>query len=385
MIGSLRLHNIGPFADVRVRFPPARGGQFLALVGEGVTSALRGAAVALAGPNVYAGAPTRPIYPIVRDGCREGMAIINTGEEPFATYFSRDGAHWNPVQSREPTFCGFFVAYGADRVRDDNVGDNRLDDCDGFNGWRHIGSVFGDRACLLRPRHVLAELLRIASFVGESEWAALYGGAYDGTCGALAAILGAERVRMGEDHVEVDGVPLRRLGSGANGIAAWVADLCARWVVREVKAGRTVPADFYAAMDGVCIIDAIDAHLPPAEQVTLVERVRATFPRMTFIAGVEAPLTLCGLRGDEVVVLRDGKAMHNVADPRLQTASELYEAFYGIDRLHPEGLSNTLDLYTRLARNPRRDDADERALEELAAVLHEAGIKRSPPCRRRSD
>ncbi len=382
MIRALRLRNLGPFTDVTLTFPPVRGGQFLALVGDGVTSALRGAAVALAGPNVSAGAPTRPIYPLLRDGRDTGSATVDTDGGTFVTAFERDARRWHPQQSPAPTFRGFFVAYGADRVRDDNAGDRQITDCDGYNGWRHIGSVFGDRSCLLRPRFVLAELQHIASFADEVEWAARYGGAYSGTCAALAAILGTKNVRMGEHHVEVDGVPLPRLGSAANESVAWVADLCARWAVREVKAGRTVPADFYATMNGVCVIDAIDSRLSPAEQVTFVERVRATFPRMTFLAGVEAPLTLCGLRGDEVVVLRDGKAQHNVTDPRLKTTSELYEAFYGLDELYPRELGNTLDLYTRIARNPRRDDEAERAMAELGEVLREAGIKATPPCKR---
>ena len=382
MIRSLRLRNIGPFTDVTLTFPPVRGGQFLALVGDGVTSALRGAAVALAGPNVSAGAPTRPIYPIVRDGRDTGSASVDTDGGTFVTAFERDDRRWYPAQSPAPTFRGFFAAYGADRVRDDNGGDRRLDDCDGYNGWRYIGSVFGDRPCLLRPRFVLAELQRIDTYRGVSDRAALYVGAYSGTCAALAAILGAKNVGMGQHPVEVDGVSLQRLGSAANEAAAWVADLCARWIVREVKAGRTVPADFYATMNGVCVIDAIDSRLSPTEQVTFVERVRATFPRMTFLAGVEAPLTLCGLRGDEVVVLRDGKALHNVADPRLKTTSELYEAFYGLDELYPRELGNTLDLYTRIARNPRRDDEAERAMAELGEVLREAGIKATPPCKR---
>lgn len=382
MIRSLRLRNIGPFTDVTLTFPPVRGGQFLAIVGDGVTSALRGAAVALAGPRGSVGAPTRPSYPLVRDGCREGIASVDTDGGTFATHFSRDGHHWHPQQSPAPTFRGFFAAYGADRVRDDNAGDNNLDDCNSFNGWRYIGSVFGDRTCILRPRFVLAELQHIDTYRGVSDRAALYVGAYSGTCAALAAILGAKNVGMGQHPVEVDGVSLQRLGSAANEAAAWVADLCARWIVREVKAGRTVPADFYATMNGVCVIDAIDSRLSPTEQVTFVERVRATFPRMTFLAGVEAPLTLCGLRGDEVVVLRDGKALHNVADPRLKTTSELYEAFHGLDELYPRELGNTLDLYTRIARNPRRDDEAERAMAELGEVLREAGIKATPPCKR---
>lgn len=374
MIRALRLRNIGPFADVKLAFPPVRGGQFLALVGDGVTSALRGAAVALAGPNVSAGAPTRPNYPLVRDGFCDGCAAIDTDDETFATYFSRDGNHWHPQQSPAPTFRGLFAAYGASRVRDDNEGDRRLDDCDGYNGWRDIGSVFGDRSCLLRPRFVLAELQRIAAFADEAEWAAQYVGAYRGTCAALAAILGAKNVHMGEDRVEVDDVPLRRLGSAANESAAWVADFCARWIVRETKAGRTVNADFYAAMNGVCVIDSIDAHLSPTEQVTFVERVRATFPRVTFLAGVESPLTLCGLRGDEVVVLRDGKALHNVADPRLRTATELSSKFFDVEGLFPSALGRAWNDYGRAASNPYRTDEEDARMVQCAQALTAAGL-----------
>lgn len=373
MIHTVALANIGPFADVTLTFPPARrGGQFLALVGEGKTSALRGAALAIAGEHVGAAHAQYVRYPLLRDGAARATATVRIGDTNY-TVTLRSRAISSPIASE---YHGVYAAYGTTRVRSPWSG---LQEIDSRAGWRRIGSLFDDGDCLLSVRAVVSELQRIEltrrewTYDDYNERGRHYGGAYAGTCAALAGVLGAENVTMGNAHVEVDGVPLPRLGDGQNALAAWVADVCGRWIIREVNAGRTVPVDFAARMDGIVIVDAIDAHLPPLAQATLVERIRAVFPRVTFLAGVEAPLTLCGLRKDEVVVLRrEGDVMVGEAAPRspmLLTATEVCEHFFGVDKLYPSELGDALQVYCMRAANPYRNDADDAAMRRCRALL----------------
>lgn len=71
-------------------------------------------------------------------------------------------------------------------------------------------------------------------------------------------------------------------------------------------------------------------------------------------------------------------------DPRLLTGSELYEFFFGIDRLYPTELGQKVELYVRLARNPFRSDEDDAAAASLREELREEGITNlAPPSPRR--
>jgi hypothetical protein len=383
-ISDITLRNIGPFADVTIDLPPSRGGgQFVALVGEGKTSALRGAALAVAGSRVSAACGAHVRYPIIRDGECGADASATIDKVTYATSLTLDRGECSVVQRRNG-FDGFYAAYGVDRASVGGAYDC-LWDIDERGGWRRIGSLFGDAPCVMRTRTVLTELNLIDNcrrgWRGEArERGYRYGDAYSETCVALASVLGASAVvRMGDHHVEVDGVPLPRLGDGANNLAVWVADLCARWISREVKAGRTVAPSFIEKMSGVCIIDGFDSRIHSTTQAEIIERVRETFPRMTFIVGVESPLTLSSLRSDEVVVLRrddDGVlcAHHNVSEPRLRTGTEMLNKFFGVRGVFPSRYGRAWHLYGRHAGNPYRTDEEDAELREAKELLEAAGL-----------
>ncbi len=383
-ITTFTLHNIGPFADVTIKMPPPRdGGQFLALVGEGKTSALRGAALAVAGPNVTAPCESYVRHTILRDGEHSADASAKIDGATYVTSLMLDHGHASPVQ-RLGWFGGFYAAYGIDRVRNDGRADGTLLEIDSRNGWRRIGSLFDETICVMRARDVLVEIQRNKllrhEWSGESGCRALRSGdAYAATCRALSSVLDAAEVRMGMRNVEVDGVPLPRLGDGTNALAAWVADLCGRWITREVMAGRTVSAAFPEEMEGVCIIDGFDSHVHPSAQTELVERVRATFPRMTFIVGVDSPLTLSSLRRDEAVVLQRDEngtigAHHSVSEPRLRTGSELLSRFFGVRDVFPSRYGKAWHRYGTIAGNPYRDDDEEAEMQAARSMLDRAGL-----------
>ncbi len=181
-------------------------------------------------------------------------------------------------------------------------------------------------------------------------------------------------------------LPARWLSHGYQSSLAWVADLVGQVML---ESGPGVERE---DMEGLVLIDEIDLYLHPKWQVGLIQALRETLPNMQFIATTHSPILLSAFHRDEVVML-DFDDEGNVVqvetprDPRLLTGSELYELFFGIDRLYPVDLGERLERYVRIATDPHRTEEEEatalRLLDELRRDDVEPGIPLSP--RRISD
>ncbi len=181
-------------------------------------------------------------------------------------------------------------------------------------------------------------------------------------------------------------LPARWLSHGYQSSLAWISDLVGQLVL---ESGAAVQPD---RMEGLVLIDEVDLYLHPTWQVGLIQALRETFPRLQFIVTTHSPILLTAFRREEVVKL-DFDADGNVVkvptprDPRLLTGSELYEWFFGIDKLYPSELGETLDRYTRLATDPFRTDDEDASVTTLHAKLLAEGIqpgvkpvaRRAPP------
>lgn len=141
---------------------------------------------------------------------------------------------------------------------------------------------------------------------------------------------------------------------------------------------------------GVALIEEVDLHIPPAMQVTLLERLTQVFPAVQFIVTTNSPFALMPLKAREVATLvEDGtgnlSVQPNDRDPRLRTVTELAEMFFGIDRLYPTELGNMLDTYSHIAIDPRRSDREHAVAKKLHKQLLSAGIKPGIPlCKRKT-
>lgn len=122
------------------------------------------------------------------------------------------------------------------------------------------------------------------------------------------------------------------------------------------------------------LIDELDLHLHPSWQVKLISALKKAFPRVQFVATTHSPMLLPELERDEVLRLRqrdDGDVRVEAPDlsPALMTGSEIYEIFFGIDRLYPNDLGEALQRYGYLAGNPTRSDEEEAELTALREKL----------------
>jgi hypothetical protein len=180
-------------------------------------------------------------------------------------------------------------------------------------------------------------------------------------------------------------LPARWLSHGYQSSLAWVSDLIGQVVL---EAGPRVDRE---QIEGLVLIDEIDLYLHPKWQVGLIQALRETLPNMQFIATTHSPILLSAFHRDEVVML-DFDDEGNVVqvetprDPRLLTGSELYELFFGIDKLYPAELGERLERYTRIAVDPFRSDEEDatakRLLEELLREDIDPGVPLSQRRRR---
>lgn len=173
-------------------------------------------------------------------------------------------------------------------------------------------------------------------------------------------------------------LPARWLSHGYQSSLAWISDLVGQVVL---EAGFAVePRD----MEGLVLIDEIDLYLHPSWQVGLIGALRDTFPNLQFIVTTHSPILLSAFRQEEVVMLDyDGEGnivqVPTPRDPRLLTGSELYDAFFGIDRLYPAELGDKVDAYARLRRKPVRSDEEDAALRDLYQELTNEGLSTLAP------
>ena len=151
-------------------------------------------------------------------------------------------------------------------------------------------------------------------------------------------------------------------------MALWI-----HWRMRVVK--QPVPANFCAVMSGYVLLDEVDLHLHPVWQTHVLADVRRLFPRLHFIVTTHNPMTLVGARPGEVRRLTgvaDTGALlveEPPQDPRLKTGGELYENFFGIDRLYPTELGEAMREYSYLAGDPDRTEDEEARLQEIIGMF----------------
>lgn len=181
--------------------------------------------------------------------------------------------------------------------------------------------------------------------------------------------------KVGDEELKL---PATWLSHGYQSVLAWVSDLVGQITL---EAGfRVEPED----MEGLVLIDEVDLYLHPSWQVGLIQALRETFPRMQFVVTTHSPILLTAFRREEVVVL-DFDNQGNVVrcatprDPRLMTATELYEWFFGIDKLYPSELGSKLDTYNHIAANPFRSDEEDAFAQALRRELESEGISPGVP------
>lgn len=197
-----------------------------------------------------------------------------------------------------------------------------------------------------------------------------------------------------ERHRFIQDLPSGPLGLAASWLShgyqstiAWIADLVGHilWEGQLDLDDKTSCHD----MEGLVLIDELDLYLHPSWQRSIIQALKATFPRIQFVATTHSPLALVGLRPDQDEIVRltiDPKTgdvrqldmkqgRTHEPDPRLMTGSEIYRTYFGIERFYPAHLGELLRRHRYLAADPTRSDEDDARLDEIEARLREEGVE----------
>jgi hypothetical protein len=204
--------------------------------------------------------------------------------------------------------------------------------------------------------------------------------------------------KMGRHVEKIAGVALSH---GYQSTFAWIADLIGHVLLESRAELRTVD------MEGLVLLDEIDLYLHPSWQATFVTALRRVFPKIQFVATTHSPVILAGLAPHEIVRLQVDPESGDVVragwdpstgqlttanghnwpqpDPRPMTGSEIYNTWFGVDRLTPNPHGESLRRYLVLAEDPFRSDREEQDLTRLRDELIRSGLEefQAPVPRRR--
>jgi predicted ATPase len=182
-------------------------------------------------------------------------------------------------------------------------------------------------------------------------------------------------------------VPAAALAHGYHSTIAWLADLVGH-VLLEAKT-QVEPDD----MEGVVLVDEIDSYLHPLWQATIIPALRATFPKMQFIATTHSPVVLSGVAPQEIVRLAswgtEGDVLEVVHHPdtgelvpasecrergirpdaRMMTGSEIFREHFGVESPMPNPHGDELRRFTLLASDPFRTNEEHKEMLQLRKQL----------------
>ncbi len=202
----------------------------------------------------------------------------------------------------------------------------------------------------------------------------------------VCSILGVHDIFMSDFKVWVvkkEGQTAKEFGvmnSGFRSLAGLLINIVSEVFVRKYSALRSkLPEDTLSTAEAIVLIDNLELHLSPRQQVGLVEKMREAFPNMTFIVSTNSPVILGQFNANEVTMLveneHDGHTCSEpcVGDPRLHNAAQIYDLGFDTTSM-PSDLARSLSRARYLLADPERTGNEQNELDDLKAKLLAAGV-----------
>ena len=173
-------------------------------------------------------------------------------------------------------------------------------------------------------------------------------------------------------------LPIEALSQGMTSLIGWVGILLQR-LYEVYGKDDTDPKEHYALV----LMDEIDAHLHPAWQQSLIQRLSKIFPNVQFIATTHSPLIVGGMNPEQIIRFardEDDKVVTYTVTEEMTTGRAdqiLSSDLFGLGstmKLNVE-LQQLMDEYHDLLGYDERSEEDQHRFRELREILKE----RIPP------
>jgi predicted ATP-binding protein involved in virulence len=102
-------------------------------------------------------------------------------------------------------------------------------------------------------------------------------------------------------------IPVSRLSHGVKNMFAIIADIAYRCLRLNPHLGLETAKE----TEGIILIDEIDAHLHPSWQLTIVDKLKKTFPKIQFIVTTHSPLIIGSADVNELLILPENLSEGN--------------------------------------------------------------------------
>lgn len=166
-------------------------------------------------------------------------------------------------------------------------------------------------------------------------------------------------------------IPIESVSQGTTSLTGWVGILVQR--LNEVYGHEDDPK----SKSAIVLMDEIDAHMHPAWQQALVQRLSKRFSNLQFIATTHSPLIVGGMPSEQLFRFtrgRDGKIVQIKVDPEMtlgRTDQVLTGDLFGLETtIDPVTQGFTLEYQELLSMRPEdRTKEQEIKLQELRAIL----------------
>ncbi len=156
-------------------------------------------------------------------------------------------------------------------------------------------------------------------------------------------------------------LPLSNLSDGYRSIVRLTADIA----YRAIKLNPHLGSDVLKETEGIVLIDEIDMHLHPKWQRGIVDNLKATFPKIQFIATTHSPFIVQSLKADEVLNL-DG----NQIDEHPHSMSlEKNALFMGVESVESKDFDKKERLASEYLKEISSDETDEGKIEDLKQLI----------------
>jgi energy-coupling factor transporter ATP-binding protein EcfA2 len=298
MLKNFRAWSSGEFTFSK---PAEEQGQWVFLVGDngtGKTTVLRAIALSLMQDSVANRVLAQTYGNLVRSGAGNGEASVTL----------HDNTRWEVLLGTDKQVKpksgvqDFVVGYGPRRGTILGVTDREVN----FTPGEELETLFVEGGNLI---HAASWLRNLHHRAVDPAYTAVDKQLLPVVLDVLKQVLpGVDSIEVSPDEIRVRGervgdTTIEAMSDGYLTTAGWVVDLMARWLERERAAGRTVHPKFNEIMTGLVLLDEVDLHLHPRWQWSLIEQVRALFPKLSFIVSTHNPLTLLGSKEGEVFVI----------------------------------------------------------------------------------